>query len=212
MKKILLSTLSLCVLAAAGTASAQQAAPAPAAAPVNLGPAMPGVCIYSSERAIGTSDVGKAVGARMEALQKTVEAELQSEGTAIETERKSLEASAATLAKADLEKRALALRQRMEAFQTKAQLRSQELDVTERQQLGKILENLNPLVQATYAEKGCGLLLNREVVMLANPAMDITDIAVTKLNAKIKTLAFDRVRLDQKPAAPAAPAAAPAKQ
>ncbi len=204
MKKILLSTLSLCVLAAAGTASAQQAAPA------NLGPAMPGVCIYSSERAIGTSEVGKAVGARMEALQKVVEAELQSEGTAIETERKTLETSAATMPKPDFEKRALALRQRMEAFQTKAQLRSQELDATERQQLGKILENLNPLVQATYAEKGCGLLLNREVVMLANPAMDITDAAVAKLNAKIKTLAFDRVRLDQKPAAPAA--AAPAKQ
>ena len=37
--------------------------------------------------------------------------------------------------------------------------------------------------------------------MLANPAMDITDAVVAALDARIKTLTFDRERLDQAPVA-----------
>ena len=40
---------------------------------------------------------------------------------------------------------------------------------------------------------------------LANPAMDITPVVITALNARIQTLTFERERLDPTPAAAQAP-------
>ena len=58
-------------------------------------------------------------------------------------------------------------------------------------------------------QRQCGMLLNREAIVIANPAMDISQPVVTALNAKITQFAFDRERLDQAAApAAAAPAAA----
>jgi outer membrane protein len=55
------------------------------------------------------------------------------------------------------------------------------------------------------------VLLQRDAVVLANPAMDITSSVITGLNAKITQFAFDRERLDQAAPAPAAGAPAPAQ-
>jgi outer membrane protein len=69
---------------------------------------------------------------------------------------------------------------------------------------------MSPVVIATYQARGCSVLLTGSVVT-GNPQMDITDQVVTGLNAKIKTLTFNRERLDAPaPAAPAAPAPAAA--
>ena len=58
------------------------------------------------------------------------------------------------------------------------------------------------------------MLFNRQVIVLANPATDITPQVITALNGKITQFAFDRERLDQAAVPPAArpAAAAPAPQ
>ncbi len=72
---------------------------------------------------------------------------------------------------------------------------------------------INPLLRQVYASRNCGLLLDRNAVFGANPSMDITADVVKLLDGKITTFAFDRERLDQQAAAPAAAArpAAPAR-
>ena len=63
------------------------------------------------------------------------------------------------------------------------------------------------MVRAAYQQKGCALLLDRQAVLLGNPAMDITSAVVTALNAKLTQFTFDRERLDATAAAtPAATA------
>jgi len=52
-------------------------------------------------------------------------------------------------------------------------------------------------IRQVYQTQKCSILLDRDSVMLANPAMDITDGVVAALDARIKTLTFDRERLDQ---------------
>ncbi|MND06344.1 Outer membrane protein (OmpH-like) [compost metagenome] len=59
------------------------------------------------------------------------------------------------------------------------------------------------MIKAAYVQRACSVLLERDAVMLANPAMDITDAVIAGLNARIKTFAFDRERLDAQPAAAA---------
>ena len=206
---------ALAAFGIAATAFAQTApAPArPAAPAVAPGPIIAGVCTFSNDRAIGTSLVGKAVGARLQQLSQAADAELRAERTRLETEKRSLEAQRATptMTQEQIEQRALTYNQQAAAFERKAQLRVRELQATEQKQLQRVAQELQPLILQAYAERNCGLMVDRSVIYAANPAMDVTDIVVQKLNAKITTLTFERERLDQPAAAaPARPAAAPA--
>jgi outer membrane protein len=180
-------------------------AQAPAASPVSHGAPVNGVCILSMEGAVGGSTVGKYVGTRVQQIAAQVNAELNAEKSAIDTEAKSLDAQRGTMDQNTLEQRGSALQVRANALQRKAQLREREMQVTEQKAVGRVEQEMTPLIQQAYQQKGCSLLLAREAVLLGNPAMDITPAVVTALNAKITTFAFDREHLDQAAAAGAAP-------
>lgn len=190
----------------ASTASAQTGGAATATRPatpavaITHGAALAGVCIFSSSRAVGTSAVGKHVGTRMQQIVTQVNSELTTEKTAIDTEAKAIEAGKATLEQGALEQRAAALQVRFNAWQRKAQLRQREVEATEQKAFLRVAQEMDPIVKQVYQQRACSLLLERESVMLANPAMDVTDAVVAGVNAKIQTFAFDRERLDQQPA------------
>jgi len=194
-------------IALSTVAFAQAAAPtatAAAAPPVTHGAAPAGVCIFSSQGAVATSTVGKYVDTRMKQIVGVVNAELNTEKTAIETEAKAIEAGRATMQPDALEKRSSDLQVRYNAFQRKGQQRQREIEATEQKAYARVGAELDPAVRVAYQAKGCALLLDRQAVMLGNPSMDITPQVVTALNGKITQFTFDRERLD------AAPAAAPA--
>jgi outer membrane protein len=179
-------------LTAGSSALAQAAAPA-----VTHGAPVPGMCIISVEAAIGGSTVGKYVDTRMQQIVGQVNAELNGEKTAIENEGKSLQSQGATLERTILEQRSAALQVRANALQRKAQLRDREVSATEQKAVGRIGQEMEPLIRTAYQQKGCSILLNRQAVVIANPAMDLTPAVVTALNAKLTQFAFDRERLDQ---------------
>lgn len=188
---------SVVALAIATSASAQTAPAAPAAPAVSHGPALTGVCIFSSQRAVAQSQVGKAVGARLQTITQQVTAELNGERTALENESKALDAKKATTAQDALEQQAAALQVKANAWQRKGQLRQREVEATEQKALSRVYQELDTPIKQVYQAQKCSILFDRESVMLANPAMDITDAVVTALDARIKTLTFDRERLDQ---------------
>lgn len=191
---------SVVALAIATSASAQTAPAAPAAAAgaaVSHGPALPGVCIFSSPRAVASSQVGKAVDARLKTIIQQVNAELTGERTGLDNEAKALDAKKATLAQDALEQQASALQVKANAWQRKGQLRQKEVEATEQKALSRVYQELDTPIKQVYQAQKCSILFDRESVMLANPAMDITDAVVTALDARIKTLTFDRERLDQ---------------
>jgi|GEM_PF-343875 len=184
------------------------AAPAAAAPTVAQGPAIPGMCIISVENAVGGSTVGRYVETRMQQIVQQTNAELTGEKNAIDSDAKSLDARRATLDQSALEAQASALQVRANALQRKAQQRDREIQATEQKALGRIGQEMNPLIQQVYQQRGCTVLLQRTAVVIGNPAMDITQQVVAALNAKITQFAFDRERLDG-PQAPAAAAGAP---
>lgn len=188
------------------------AAAAPAAPALTHGPAIPGICVVSVEAAIGNSTVGKYVNTRLEQLISQVNAELTTERNAIDAEAKTLDGQKATLDRTVLETRAANLQVRAGALQRKAQLREREIQATEQKALGRVGQEMEPLIRTVYQQRQCSLLLNRQAVVIANPALDVTQNLVTALNGKITQFAFDRERLDQAaPASPAPAAAAPRK-
>ncbi|MGZ5987007.1 MAG: OmpH family outer membrane protein [Caulobacteraceae bacterium] len=200
----------LCAAAAtliAGSSAFAQA-PAAAAPAVTHGPAIAGLCIFSFDNAIGASTVGKYVGTRLQQIGAQVNAELTGENTALENDAKSLDARRATLDQSTFEKQAADIQVRNSALQRKAQLRERELQATEQKALVRIQQEMAPLISQAYQGARCSTLLNRNAVLLANPASDITPAVLTALNAKITQFAFDREHLDG-PQAAAAPGGAP---
>ncbi len=216
--KRLVAGVALAALAAsAGVAAAQgavathptaAAAGAPPAAAIPAGPAIPYVCVFSNEGALGNSAVGKYVGQRMQQLQGQANAEVTAEKTAIETDARALDAQKAALSTDVVQQRTLALNQRAQALQRKAELRSHELEATEQKALSRVGSEMSPLLQQVYGQRGCGLLLDRNAVFASNPTMDVTPDVVRLLDVKITQFPFDREHLDQQAAA--APGAAPA--
>ncbi|MDP1736104.1 MAG: OmpH family outer membrane protein [Caulobacter sp.] len=189
----------------AAAAPARPAAAAPAMPPVRHGPALPGVCTYSGEQAIQDSEVGKYVTARIKQIVTEVNAELQAEDLAIKNEAKAIDAARATAQTDALEARAAALQARFNAYKRKQQLREAEVEQTRRKALMRVLQELDPIAVGVYQARNCSILLG-DGVLLGNPAMDITPQVITGLNAKIKSFAFNRERLDTPaPGAPGAP-------
>ena len=198
-------------LAALTMASGAFAQAVPPTAPaVTHGAPIAGICVFSSQGAVGASLVGKSVDARLKIIISQVNAELTGERASLDTDAKALDAKKGTLEQSVLEQQAAALQVRANAWQRKGQLRQREVEATEQKQIARVYQELEPAIRQAYQAKTCAILIERESVLVVNPAMDITGAVVAATDARIKTLTFDRERLDQ--AAPGAQALTPTKQ
>jgi Skp family chaperone for outer membrane proteins len=186
MKLIAIGAFALASLVAS-------AAVAQTAGPANPGPVIPGVCVYYNQRLLAQSTAGQAVQTRMEQLSQEVQGELTPYGTAIQTEIQTLQQSGAGLPEAERNSRSQALQQRIQEAQQLEQTRDNELRYTLSEQRRLISVAVEPILVAIYQERGCGLLLSREGVFMMNPAMDVTDLAIQRLNTALPTLSFNRL-------------------
>lgn len=199
-----MKTIAIAAAAAASliatAASAQQAA-----TPQNPGPQIPGVCVYHNARLFAQSSVGQAVEARMQQLAQEVQTELQPYATSLQTEAQQLQSSGSSLPADQLQQRRQALQQRAQEAQQLEATRENELRYTLAMQRQAITEAVSPILVQVYQERGCGLLLDRESVFMMNPAHDVTDLVIQRLNTALPTLSFNRMAVpaqqQQQPAA-----------
>lgn len=192
MKLIAIGALALASLTASAALAQSQG-------PANPGPAIPGVCVYFNQRVLAQSTVGQAVQARMEQLAQEVQGELQPYATAIQTEAQALQQGQATIPADQMNQRRQQLQQRIQEAQQLEATRDNELRYTLAEQRRKISEAIEPLLVAVYQEKGCGIMLDRESVFIMNPAMDVTDTVIQRLNAQLPTLSFNRMPVPAQP-------------
>jgi Skp family chaperone for outer membrane proteins len=184
---------ALIIAATAAASLVSTAALAQQAAPQNPGPVIPGVCTYYNARLLAQSSAGQAVETRMQQLAQEVQGELQPYATAIQTDATALQSGGASIPADQLNQRRQQLQQRAQEAQQLEATRENELRYTLGTQRQKITEAVSPILTALYQEKGCGLLLDRESVFMMNPAMDLTDVAIQRLNAALPTLTFNRM-------------------
>lgn len=187
MKALIIAAAAAASLLATG-ANAQQTA-----APTNPGPVIPGVCVYYNARLLAQSSAGQAVETRMQQLAQEVQGELQPYATQIQTEAQALQSAGASLPADQANQRRQALQQRVQEAQQLEATRENELRYTLAMQRQAITTAVSPILTAIYQEKGCGLLLDRESVFMMNPAMDVTDLVIQRLNTALPTLSFNRM-------------------
>ena len=169
------------------------AAVAQTAGPANPGPVIPGVCVYFNQRLLAQSTAGQAVQARMEQLSQEVQGELTPYATTIQSEIQALQTAGASLSEAERNSRSQALQRRIQEAQQLEQTRDNELRYTLGEQRRLISVAVEPILVAIYQERGCGILLSRESVFMMNPAMDVTDLAIQRLNTALPSLSFNRM-------------------
>ncbi len=194
MKTAFLGAVALLALGA-------QAVQAQTAGPANPGPAIPGVCVYHNERLLAQSTAGQALNSGMQRLVQEVQAELTPYSNTIQSEAQQIQQGAADPDGSRLR----ALQQRVQEAQQLEQTREVELRYTRAQQLNIIAQAVDPIVVAVHQERGCGILIDRESVYIVNPAMDVTDTVIERLNGQLPTLSFTR----QSPPQQQAPAGQP---
>jgi outer membrane protein len=197
------------ILALAATSALTFTAAASAQAqgqPALTGPVVPGVCVYSNEKAIATSAVGQSVTTRLEQLAGQVKADLQQRGTALQSEQAALQSQSSTLPKDQLEQRGAAFDQHVQDFRRLEQLREAQLEATRNKEIEAIGEQIDPLLRQVYAERNCGLVVAANSTYgFYNTQMDVTAAVITKLNAKLTSLSFDLVQPPAQTAAAAGP-------
>jgi outer membrane protein len=196
-------SLAAAAKTAAAAAAPRAAAPAaPAATAISHGPAIAGVCIVDIDQILAESAIGKAANTRLQKLQTDVQAEVTAEQTSLVNDAKTFQAQRATLAQDAADKKDADLQVRNNALQRKVQQRQAELQATQQKAADRILSEIDPVEAQVYQQRNCSVLLTRQSVIAANPAMDITPVVITALNARISTLTFERERLDQSVSAP----------
>ena len=184
MKALMFAAAAAASLVATG-ASAQQAVP--------TGPVIPGVCVFYNARLAAQSSVGQAIEARMQQLATEVQGELTPYMTAIEREANALQSSGSSLPADQLNQRRVALQQRVQEAQQLEATRENELRYTLAVQRQAMTTAMTPILTQIYQERGCGIMLDRESVFMMNPAMDVTDLAIQRLNTAMPTISFNRM-------------------
>ncbi|HBV13559.1 MULTISPECIES: OmpH family outer membrane protein [Brevundimonas] len=192
MKLIAIGAFALASLTASAALAQSQG-------PANPGPVIPGVCVYFNQRVLAQSTVGQAVQTRMEQLAQEVQGEIQPYATTIQTEAQALQQGQATIPADQMNQRRQQLQQRIQEAQQLEATRENELRYTLAEQRRKISEAIEPLLVAVYQEKGCGIMIDRESVFILNPAMDVTDTVIQRLNAQLPTLSFNRMPVPAQP-------------
>ena len=193
MKLFAIGAVALASVLGATAASAQTAGPA------NVGPAIPGVCVYFNQQLLAQSTAGQSVQTRMEALAAEVQGELTPYGTTIQTEAQALQSGAAAIPADQMQTRRQALQQRVQEAQALEETRRNELQYTLSEQRRLISAAVEPILVAVYQEKGCGILIDRESVFIMNPAMDVTATVIQRLNTALPTVTFNRMPVPAQP-------------
>lgn len=196
-----LGALSTFALAASATAQTPAAGPSAATS----GTVVAGVCTYWNEKVLQTSAPGKGMNDRLKQIAQQIQADLVNDENNLGAEQRRIEA----LPKDQIEAQAGPFREKVGAYQQKRQSRGQDLQYTQAHQTQRLGAELDPILNQLYLEKGCSILFERNQYLFANQAMDITDVAIQRLNTKMPVFPqFDLEHAPQQGAAPA-PAAAP---
>lgn len=175
------------------------------------GAAITGVCYFSFQRLVAGTNAGRNVNTRLQQIASQVQAELSAEGNALNNDIRTFETQRTTLTPQVQQQRADALQTRAQAFQRKQQQRQREMELTQQQAIGRLSEQVRPLMIQTASTRVCSVLLDDNIVIAANQTMDITPAVITATDAAVQPFNFDRVQVNPQTGQPITPgAAAPA--
>jgi outer membrane protein len=184
-------------------------APAPsgaaAAGAAAAGPPVPRVIVIDRNFIMQRSSAGKDMVAQTQTLSKQAETQFRTEEQALQTEMTQLQQQLAILAADVRDKREKDFVAKQQAFQGRVQQRQQQIQAGFNKAARQLEVALEPILQGIMRERGANMVLDRQSVIIASVDIDVTPVAVQRLD---KALPRVKVELTAVTAADAAATAA----
>lgn len=149
-------------------AAAQQARPQ--APPITHGAAIGGVCTIDPQLSVLATNA-------VQAVERKINAEFSAEGQKLQQELQPYMSNPSSAPDA--------LKKRVQDYQSRIANRRNNLQPAERQAQDRIAQEVQPTIAEIYQSRRCSVLIDRNVLVLGNPAMDITQSVVDRLNQKV---------------------------
>jgi outer membrane protein len=178
----------------AGALLAGIASPALAAGPQPQGTPAPKILVIDRTIILRASKAGQDVVRQVNGYTQQLENDFKGQGAALRQQYQQLQQQAAILS-ADVKARKIKdFEAKKNALQAQAQKRQSLIQggfIKARQQMEQAL---GPILQEIMKERGANMLLDRSAVVLGTDAsMDITGMAVQRLNQKLPTIKVELV-------------------
>ncbi len=176
------------------------------AAPAAFAADQTNILALDRTRLIAQSAAGKSIQTQLQAIGKSVDAELEPEAKGLETELEAIQAMGKGLTleqlkgRADIKAKVESLNKRKAAFDQKRGKRTQEVIATQNKADEDFEKAAQPILTQIIKERGAVLVVDLREVVYVDPKIDITQDAITKMDAAVKTIAVTKVNLPDKPA------------
>jgi outer membrane protein len=203
------AALALAILAGGSSgAFAAPAAPAPAPA---AGPAVlsaPRIIVIDRQFIAQRSSAGRDIMTQYAKMNSDAETEFRGEESKLQSEGQQLQQQLAILAPDVRDQKEKDFTAKETSLQQRAQQRQAQIQQGLQNALATVEKALNPILQDIMRERSANILLDRSAVILVANEVDVTPVAIQRLD---KVLPHVKLELAKLPA-PAAAATAPPKK
>jgi Skp family chaperone for outer membrane proteins len=155
------------------------------------------ILVLNRDAILQGSKVGQDIIRQVNVYTQQARSQFQGQEQSLQGEGRALQQQVAILS-------ADAKRQKVAGFEAKERGLQQQVQVRQNQIQGGVFQArqqvekaLGPILQGIMQERGAALLLDRQVVLLSTVDVDITGIAIQRLNQKISTVKVNLVALPQ---------------
>jgi outer membrane protein len=184
----------LLMIAATGGASALSP-PKPGAAPATGGVPAPKILVIDRNAILRASKVGQDIVRQVNGYTQGAESSFRAEGTALQSEGRALQQQVAILAPDVKAKKIRDFQAKQAAFQRKVESRQGLIQGGVFKARQQVETALGPILQGIMQERGANLLLDRSSIVLGTVNIDITSLAVQRLDQKMPTAKVDLIAL-----------------
>lgn len=167
----------------AGGAIAQPKPGAPSGPPNANGPTK--VLVIDRQAILVASKVGQDIVRQVNGYRQSAEQEFRAEGESLQKEGQALRQQVAILAPDVKNKKIRDFQSKQTAFERKVEARQGLIQGGVYQARKQVEAALGPILQGIMQERGANLLIDRAAVVLGANSMDITALAVQRLDKKM---------------------------
>lgn len=157
--------------------------------------------VVDQHRVLTESAAGQDIATKIQTIQDQMQRELEPSANSLEQLGNTIQARTANMtpealqADTELQAQARDYQTRLRTLSQESDRRSTELAITERKAQIAFAEALKPVLEEVMAAHGAEVMLAASDVMIALPAVNVTDEVIEKLDSRTPTIAVTRERL-----------------
>ena len=144
-----------------------------------------GIAVVDQERVFRDSAIGRALLEELDQRAVALTAENRQIEAALTEEERALTEARATLDMQDFRARAEAFDQKVRQIRAEQDAKANALAQMQDRARQDFVRRVTPVLTALLDETGATVLLDRRVILANDPAADITDRAIARINAEI---------------------------